>query len=309
MLAIPFPLERVPVDTAADAVHRIRDERPGVAPVLLGDADVFSAEWAESVDTFDDPEAILAEAETIDVDKWFAARVPRLAEAEAEMERSLKWFNRGWRFLILPFDAVLLPARLIRWALTRKRPEFVSRSPFDIGPLDEDAAPETVSTVDALREQLAELEASGEGTNEELQEIREVIEAIEIEGTGHRIFPDPVDYVTPRHSETVAAGLIDTDEPWKCAAWLQHGTYAMSAPKPVLVAHSRWLWEEYGARIITASTDHIGFEVERPLETAEEAREILGRFFALCASEVNAENAATDGASLVGATRWWVWWD
>ena len=309
MLAIPFSLEQVPVDTAADEVRRIRSERPGIAPVLLGDADVFSAEWAETVDTFEDPQAILAEAETIDIEAWFDARTPRLAEAEAQMERSLKWFNRGWRILILPFDAVLLPARLVKWAATRKRPAFLSPSPFDIGPLDEDASPEAVSTVDMLNSQLAELEATGEGTDEELREIREVIGAIETEGTDHRIFPDPIDYVTPRHSGTVAAGLIGTGEPWQCAAWLQHGTYALSAPKPVLVAHCRWLWEQYSARIITASTDHIGFEVERPLATTEEARDVLGRFFALCATEVNAENVGTDGSSLVGATRWWVWWD
>ncbi|MEQ9039110.1 MAG: DUF4253 domain-containing protein [Silicimonas sp.] len=309
MLALPFTLEQLPVLSAADAVREIAGERPGTFPVLLGDADVFSVEWAECVDEFEDPSAILAEAETIDVDTWFAARAPTLAEAEARMERSLKWFNGGWRVLILPFDAVLLPGRLVKWAVTRDRPRFLSRSPFDIGPLAEDAPDRALSTVDALKAQLSDLESSGDGTEEELREIREVIAAIEAEGTGHRIFPDPIDYVTPRHSETLAAGLIATDQPWKTAAWLQHGTYAISAPKPVLVAHCRWLWDTYGARIITASTDHLGFEVARPPETPEEAREILSRFFTLCADEVNAEHRGTDGSSLVGATRWWVWWD
>ena len=117
----------------ANAVDRIRNENPRVKPVLLGDPDVFSAEWAETVDSFEDPQAIIDEAQSIDVDAWFAARMPRLAETEAQMERSLKWFNRGWRLLILPFDVVLLPARLLKWAVTRKRPEFISRSPFDIG--------------------------------------------------------------------------------------------------------------------------------------------------------------------------------
>lgn len=306
MLAIPFPLEAVPVDTARAAMQRLTDERPGTVPVLLGDGDVFSVEWAEAVDEFVDPAIILDEAATIDVDAWFAARTPRLAEAEARMERSLKWFNRGWRVLILPFDTVLLPARLIKWAATRRRPSFVTRSPFDIGPLAEDDAP---STVETLRSQLAELEASGAGDDEELGEFRELIRAIETEGTAHRLFPDPIDYVTPRHAGTVAAGLIEADAPWKTAAWLQHGTYAISAPKPVLVAQCRWLWENFGARIITASTDHLGFEVSQPPRTAEEAREIAARFFALSADEVNAEHRGTDGTSLIGATRWWVWWD
>lgn len=306
MLAIPFSLQALPAASARDAMQRLAEDRPGTIPVLVGDGDVFSVEWAESVDEFEDPRAILDEAEDVDIDAWFEARAPRLAEAEAKMERSLKWFNRSWRFLILPFDAVLLPARMISWAATRKRPSFVTRSPFDIGPLAEDAGSQPV---DALRVQLAELEASGEGTDEELREMRDVIQAIEAEGTGHRLFPDPVDYVSPRHGETVSAGLIETDAPWKAAAWLQHGTYAISAPKPVLVAHCRWLWENYGARIITASTDHLGFEVTQPPATEAEAREILARFFVLCADEVNAEHRGTDGTSLIGATRWWVWWD
>lgn len=306
MLALPFALEQLPVEDAVESARQLADTHPNTTPVLLGDADVFSVEWAESVDSFEDPAGILAEAETVDVESWFAARAPQLAAADDEMERSLKWFNQGWRVLILPFDAVLLPARLAKWAVTRKKPEFSSRSPFDIGPLAEDSTP---STVDMLKQQLAELEASGDGTDEELREIRDVIDAIEAEGTDHRIFPDPVDYVTPRQGETVAAGLIDTDQPWQSAAWLQHGTYALSAPKPVLVAHCRWLWENYGARIITASTDHLGFEVAKPIETQDEARDVLSRFFALCADEVNAEHRGTDGTSLVGATRWWVWWD
>ena len=306
MLAIPFDLQTVPVHSARDAMLRLGEDRPGTVPVLVGDGDVFSVEWAEGVDSFEAPEEILAEAETIDIDAWFAARTPRLAEAEARMERSLNWFNRGWRVLVLPFDALLVPARLASWAVTRRRPAFRTRSPFDIGPLAEDMAE---STIDTLRAQLAELEASGEGTEEELREIREVILAIEAEGTGHRIFPDPIDYITPRHGTQVSAGLIETDAPWKAAAWLQHGTYAISAPKPVLVAHCRWLWENYGARITTASTEHLGFEVTQPPATEAEAREILARFFALCADEVNAEHRGTDGTSLIGASRWWVWWD
>ena len=57
-----------------------------------------------------------------------------------------------------------------------------------------------------------------------------------------------------------------------------------------------------------ANFQMLGFEVARPPETEEEAREILSRFFVLCADEVNAENRGTDGSSLVGVSRWWVWW-
>lgn len=309
MLAIPFPLENVPAEIAADAIVRLRTEHPGTAPVLLGDADVFSTEWAESVDQFEDPAQIIAESDAIDTEAWFAARAPRLAKAEARMEKPLRLFNRSWRVLALPFDVAMLPARLVKWALTRNRPIFLSRSPFDIGPLAEEAQELSLGTVEMLKAQLADLESSGEGSEDDLNEIREVIAAIEAEGPDFRVFPDPVDYITPRHGGTVAAGLIASDEPWQIAAWLQHGTYALCAPKPVLVAHCHWLWDTYGARIITASTDHIGFEVTRPIETEDEAREVLARFFAIGADEVNAEQRGTDATSLIGASRWWVWWD
>lgn len=306
MLALPFALRNVPAASASDAIHDLVREDPQHMPVLLGDADIFSTEWAESVDTFEDPEKILAEAETIDADAWFGAHTKAIRSASDQPQKDGAFVSGAWRVAALPFDALLVPARLIRWGTTGTRPAFLSASPFR--PPEADPV-EAISTVDALRAQLAVLEASGEGTEDDLTEIREVIEAIEAEGTSPQIFPDPVDYVTPRHSETLAAGLIETDAPWKAAAWLQHGTYALLAPKPVMVAHCRWLWEEYGARIITASTDHIGFDVAHPVETEDEAREVLARFFALCADEVNAEHRGTDGSSLVGATRWWVWWD
>lgn len=299
MLAIPFPIETVPTAAAADAVERLRFERPGTEAVLLGDADVFSVEWAETVDTFEDPAVILSEAAGIDADAWFAARKPVVGRARGRNDTGSRL---GWRALTLPFDAAMVPARLIRWAATGKRPCFLSDRAFP-----EHEKP--VSTLEAFKAQLAELEASGEGDEEDLREMREVIAAIESEGSSQILFPDPVDYVTPRHGDTLAAGLITSEKPWETAAWLQHGTYALLAPKPVLVAHCRWLWETHGARIITASTDHIGFEVEHPIGTDAEAQEVLARFFTLCADEVNAENRRTDGSSLVGARRWWVWWD
>lgn len=309
MLSLPFSLEQLPVSSVDEYFHAIRRERPEFVPVLLGDGDVFSVEWAESVDEFEEPLSILTEAETVDVEAWFAARRPELAQAEARMEGSLKRFNAIWRVLILPYDMLMFPVRLVGWLVSGRKPTLLSRTPFDIGPLGEAPEAPSSATVEALRAQMEELERLGEGSQEELREIREVIDAIETEGTDHRFFPDPIDYLTPRHGASLSAGLIETDAPWKAAAWLQHGAYAISAPKPVLVAHCRWLWEKHGARIITASTDHLGFEVARPPETLEEAREVLNRFFTLCADEVNAEHRGTDGTSLIGASRWWVWWD
>lgn len=306
MLDIPFPLATVPAETAEAALAELRASRPGFQPVLLGDQDIFSTEWAEYVDTFEAPDAILAEAREIDVDAWFANRTQQDRTAEAVMGRSVRTFNGLYRVIAFPFDVVFLPIRLASWPLTGRRPSFFTRSPFDVAHT-RDLAAGAVGP-GALRAQLAEFEAAGEGTAEELEEIRDVIAAMESDGTGG-IFPDPVDYVTPRSGGALAAGLLRAGEPWEGAAWLQHGTYAICAPRAVLVAHCKWLWDRYEARIITASTDHIGFEMGRPIAAADEAREVLARFAALGAVEVNGDSRTSSGASLVGARRLWVWWD
>lgn len=302
MLDIPFPLENLPAEDAERALAQLA-KQPNIVPVLLGDADIFSAEWAETVDMFEPPEQVLKEALAIDTEAWFADKAVRDEAAEAAMGKQVKAFNMAYRIVVLPVDILLFPVRLVRWPLTGRRPVFLSRSAFD---------PETPvmaedAMIEMLKTQLAELEAAGEGTEEELEDIRQIIADMETEGTA--LFPDPVDYVTPRRGDTVAAGMVAAHEPWEVAAWLQHGTYALCAPKPVLVALCKWLWETHGGRIITASTDSIGFQMDRPIETPEEGEEVLRRFSLLGASEVNADHRGSGGSSLIGAPRLWVWWD
>ncbi len=305
MLDIPFALQTISSDAADAELESLRRQKPGITPVLLGDADVFSVEWAECVDAFDAPEIILDEARQIDIDLWFENRRLGPSGAEAQMNRSLKLFNTAYRVAAFPFDVALLPLRLARWPLTGKKPAFMSRSPFDYGP---SAADETGSGIDALKAQLAELEASGGANDADLDEIRAVISELEAEGNA-AIYPDPVHYVTPRHGDMIAAGLLETSLPWESAAWLQHGTYALCAPKPVFVAQCRWMWDRYGARPITASTDHIGFQLDQPIATTDEAQEVLRRFAILGATEINADRFGSKGQSLVGAPRLWIWWD
>jgi|GEM_PF-4485742 len=305
MLEIPFPLETVPSTSVETALETLRRDTPGVTPILLGDADVFSTEWAESVDAFDPPEDILAEARALDVDAWFENRKTTFAESDAQMNRSFRSFNQLYRLVAFPIDLALLPIRLVRWPLTGQKPAFLSRSPFDFGP---DYAEDIAHGIEALKSQLAELEASGESTEEELSDIRTIIAELEADGNT-MIFPDPVDYVTPRHGAEIAAGLVTADQPWESAAWLQHGTYALCAPKPVFVAQCRWMWEKFGARPITASTDHIGFELNQPIETDADAKDVLRRFALLGATEINADHFGSSGASLIDAPRLWVWWD
>ena len=265
MLTLPFPLETFPADQADAALKRLGQARKNIVPVLLGDADIFSTEWAESVDTFEPPEAVLAEARALDPDEWFTThRVPSPAPR--------------------PISALGRAARVASRILPTRK-----------------AA--TSQDVARLREQLAELEALGD----DWPEARDAIAALEADGVS--VFPDPVAYVTPRHGTSLAAGLVAVGEPWEAVAWLQHGTYALCAPRPILAAHCRWLWQRHGARIITASTDHIGLELERPIALATDAEETLARFLALGAREVNADRQGSDGASLIGARRLWVWWD
>ena len=181
MFDIPFPLETVPADQAESALATLQGQRPGVVPVLLGDADVFSTEWAEVVDDFEDPESILEEARALDIESWFrnriAPNVPRTADGPARRGLS--------RMAALPVDVILLPVRMIKWPLAGHNPRPAAAS-----------EPKGDYLVDMLRAQLAELETAGEGTEEELTEIREVIDGIEADGM--ELFPDPIAYVTPR---------------------------------------------------------------------------------------------------------------
>lgn len=299
MLDIPFQLQSIPAANADSALAQLARERTDSVPVLLGDADIFSAEWAEIVDIFEPPENVLEEAMNLDIDAWFDKQVV----ADATATKHMNGFNFFYRIVAFPFDVVLFPIRLARWPLTGRRPILLSRSPFDEHTVDQDED----AWIEMLKQQLAEFEAGGEATEEELVEIRQTIAQIEAEGI--RLFPDPIAYVTPRHSTSLAAALLKVDAPWQAAAWLQHGTYSLCTPRAVFVAHCKWLAEKHGAQIITASTDAIGFQMERPIATREEAEEVLRRFSALGATEVNADHRGTDGSSLVDAERLWVWWD
>ena len=278
MLDIPFALETIPANDADNALARLMRDQTDTVPVLLGDADIFSAEWAETVDRFEPPEEVLAQALALDTETWFANHIvsPQLAEARKGL------LGRLYQAVASPFGTRSLA-------------------------ISTDTAAAAAYVIAALHSQLADLEASGQGTEEEFADIRQIIDAAEREGTS--IFPDPVAYVTPRHGDRLAAGLVKVSEPWEAAAWLQHGTYALCAPKPVLVALCKWLWEQHGGRIITASTDHIGFQMDRPIASLEEAEVVLRRFSALGAVEINADHRGSSGVSLVDAARLWVWWD
>lgn len=291
MLDIPFPLHTVPVAEAETALQAMIDENRGVTPIYLGDRDVFSTEWAEFVDVFEDPAAIVAEARALDTEGWFANRKAsrRVRAVDLGRPRAITRLAR------LPADVLLFPIRMAS-RLSQPRPD---------GPVDEGGGSDLVRS---LRAQLAQLEASGEGSAADLAEMRDVIDAIEAEG-GEGLYPDPVDYVTPRHGADLAAGLVDAAEPWESAAWLQHGAYAICAPKAVVVAHCRWLWTTHGARLITASTDHLGFQMERPLQSPVDAVEVMRRFEILGATEINGDRTGSEGKSLLGARRLWVWWD
>lgn len=303
MYDLPFALEKVNAAKADSELARLRAERPDVIPVLLGDEDIFSAEWAEFVDTFDDPKRILIEASTLDIDDWFAVRKSQLYVPEDRTLTGSWRFHLAYRTAMFPIDLFYLPFRLLSRLSGWPKHRLLTPSPFvKFDTTGEDEA----HGLDALKAQVAEMEESGLTSPEEVAMIRKGLAEME---SAQGVYPDPVHYVTPHTGTEVAAGLLRGGAPWECAAWLQHGVYAIVASKPVLVAHCRWLWEQHGARIITASTDHIGFEVDRALTHSDEAKEVLERFLLLGATEVNADYRGTNGSSLIGAERWWVWWD
>ncbi|MCV6593814.1 MAG: hypothetical protein OIF48_12735 [Silicimonas sp.] len=285
MLDIPFPLETVPAKHADAALDDMIAECDGVTPVYLGDRDVFSTEWAEYVDVFENPRAILAEARALDAESWFANRIARKHPREVELSAP-RVISRVLQLVAAPF-------------------EKLGRGESS----EADGAPdEAFSLAEELRAQLAQLDRAGTATAAELDEMRAVIREVEA-GALDGLFPDPVDYITPRRGQDLAAAMIATKEPWESAAWLQHGAYAACAPNAVFVAHCRWMWQNHGARIITASTNHVGFQMAAPINTAAQALDMLRRFELLGAAAINGDEITGDGASLIGAKRLWVGWD
>ena len=269
---LPFELLTIP---NGDAETELGRSRPGLASVLVGDGDIFFAEWSEYVDDFLDPHEIIASAEAMDFDSWYAEYSGRLNRA---VEREM-WFTKllckAFRVVAFPVDVVLFPVRLVRWAISGSRPAFLSRLPADKTPED----------VAATAAELWDDDDSGG-------------------------FPDPIRYVIPSEADgELATALIEVDEPWQAMAWFQHGEYAQMAPIEAHVAHAKILWERYGARIVSVSIDHIGFELERPVTATSDALAVMDRFFTFGAEEINAETFGGTGESLIGAKRWWVWWD
>ena len=121
MLEIPFRLESVPADKADTAIYEMIERRPGVSPVLLGDADVFSTEWAEQVDEFEEPEDILAEARSLDIDTWFANRVRKPEPGESGVGATRRILNGVHRVAAVPVDVMLLPVRALSWRSEERR--------------------------------------------------------------------------------------------------------------------------------------------------------------------------------------------
>lgn len=280
MLDFPFEIQTFPSSTADAALRRLRRERATSVPILLGDIDVFSAEWAERVDHFKSPDEVLREAGQRKLTFW-----PQPKHTDR---------RRGavWQFALIIVTAivelVLLPIRLIEWIAGLK----------------------SVSSCDRTRRlwsQLKTIEASGIEQEQNLAAFRQTLLELKDE-EALCVFPDPVAYVTPRQGHPVAAALVEAVEPWQAAAWLQHGEYAKGEKHSEFVDLCRWLWEQHGARIITASPDHVGFELGEPIPSGSQAKAVLRRFAALGAVEVNGDLPNGTGASLVAEQRIWATW-
>ncbi len=119
------------------------------------------------------------------------------------------------------------------------------------------------------------------------------------------------DYRTGKPHAEVLIGIIPTARSWEVAAHLKFGAWNECPAPYVHVALAREWHERYGARLVVNTGDILEFEVERPVPTLEEARELVPVFESYC-SDIIYQGVGSREAlarTLHGGRFWYFWWD
>ncbi|MCH9807205.1 MAG: DUF4253 domain-containing protein [Alphaproteobacteria bacterium] len=120
-----------------------------------------------------------------------------------------------------------------------------------------------------------------------------------------------LDYGTGRPHAEVIIGIIPTARCWEVAAHLKYGAWNDCPAPYVHVALAREWHERYGARLVVNTGDILEFEVERPVQTLEEARELVPLFEDYC-SDIIYQGVGSREAlarTLHRGRFWYFWWD
>lgn len=123
--------------------------------------------------------------------------------------------------------------------------------------------------------------------------------------TGH------TDIVKRRPLKSVAICKVPTPRSWEVPAYLSFGAWNECPAPEEHVALLRCWHENYGADIITLSSDVIECTVSRPPTEREQALALAWEQFVYCSDIVfqGTQTLSSLAATLCGGKTWFFWWD
>jgi hypothetical protein len=112
------------------------------------------------------------------------------------------------------------------------------------------------------------------------------------------------------HREILIA-LLPTSVPAEAPAFLNYGGWNDCPEPAVHVALARRWAEQYGARLVVCSNDALEFHVEHPAASREDALRLAKEQYTYSEDIVIQGTQTIEGlaAALLGASKWFFWWD
>lgn len=109
----------------------------------------------------------------------------------------------------------------------------------------------------------------------------------------------------------VLIGLIPTPRSYEVPAYLRFGGWNECPPPEIHVALARQWNERFGARLVVNTSDVMEFELERPVATIEEARELVPVLYSYCNDIIDQGVGSREALArtLHRGRFWYFWWD
>lgn len=106
-------------------------------------------------------------------------------------------------------------------------------------------------------------------------------------------------------------GLIPTPRSYEVPAYLRFGRWNECPPPEIHVALARQWNERFGARLVVNTSDVMEFELERPVATIEEARELVPVLYSYCNDIIDQGVGSREALArtLHRGRFWYFWWD
>lgn len=119
------------------------------------------------------------------------------------------------------------------------------------------------------------------------------------------------DVLTGSTKDEVFLGGVPVDEPWKAPASLGYGNWNSCPKSEEHCAVLRYWQEQYGARVISITSDTIECAVDRPPTSRDQAVELAWQQYWYCNDIVDqgTETVSALAASLQDSRYWFFWWD